>query len=421
MNWRKLKTTDIDDSLQQTQIESKVEDRLKNDSLFALDTVGHLSTRQQKTLKKISLNEGRPVVSRYQLCSVKHTMSTMDQRRQTAERNESKRKQELSVFDLWEGGSKPAPSPAFVKKPRGNYPNPHIVPALKLPHPGQSYNPSEQDKNSAILMAASEVMSEQRRLDEAKRNVRPLSDFLMEYYDRDAVRQMAASTKQWVAARLRAGGDDVDAQAVLAEYAAVGINEPELGTDDGREHLVTDHEASEVGLAESKTEMVKKGRTERNKEARKKAMQAELSTKRKLKLARADVSRVPLYKKELARAAKRTELQRMHRAEVQQQRLDQMRCGIVPRFRIGRRHFEETPLEVNYESNESNGATSLRAMKIAGSAIHDRIQSAYRRGVLEPPAPNSKEHHRRITKSLRLKLRSRRFKSPFAREGQYVS
>jgi len=147
-------------------------------------------------------------------------------------------------------------------------------------------------------------------------------------------------------------------------------------------------------------------------------MQAELSTKRKLKQARADVSRIPLFKKEIARAAKRTELQRMHRAEVQQQRLDQMRCGIVPRFRVGRRHFEETPLEVNYESN---GATSLRAMKIAGSAIHDRIQSAYRRGVLEPPAPNSKEHHRRITKSLRLKLRSRRFKSPFAREGQYVS
>merc|ERR1719321_663283 len=83
--------------------------------------------------------------------------------------------------------------------------------------------------------------------------------------------------------------------------------------------------------------------------------------------------------------------------------------GIIKKMKIGRIYYEENSADIG---GAEDGKKGLRAAPLQSLAVQDRINSVFRRGMLQQPPASSKLQMHRIKKHTRAKLVKKKFISP---------
>jgi hypothetical protein len=157
-----------------------------------------------------------------------------------------------------------------------------------------------------------------------------------------------------------------------------------------------------------------KSQAQKNKAKKNRLKDEAASQEKQQRCLEKSVGEVGSLLKEMKQEKELSETRRKNRANIQaeKRRLEETE-GVVPKKRqLGRAAFEERALIVPDVETAKKG---LRAARLKDSAIHERVSSIMRRGLLPAAPVGSKSELVRHTKrSARLK-RSRKFISPLLR------
>jgi hypothetical protein len=142
----------------------------------------------------------------------------------------------------------------------------------------------------------------------------------------------------------------------------------------------------------------RKTTAQRNKEARRAALENLESKAKRQKKQDKSIGEVGRYLKEIRSTDTEQTQQRAYRKEVHEQEAREIRAGaLVKTPRVGRNSFAAAPLEVIWDASERS--TVREAAKT--SAIRTIADSYYRRNLLEAPPANSRANARRVQKRIR--------------------
>mmetsp|Transcript_6152 Transcript_6152/g.17651 ORF Transcript_6152/g.17651 Transcript_6152/m.17651 type:complete len:394 (-) Transcript_6152:215-1396(-) len=246
--------------------------------------------------------------------------------------------------DLW-GNSHGAGSTGVFKRRKSNRSTGPSPAAVEVDAAGCSYNPdAEQHQDAVAAAVAAEV---QKALDQELRPQAP--------------------------PRFAANGDAADA----SELDMLQVDE-DVADDSDEDGAAAPEDASGIDRRPAK----QKTTTQRNREARRKAAEAELAKRQQRKAVGAGISQVD----QLTAEIEAEEAARQARLLRKQTALAEKRAVGPPR--LGKQSFEPAPVQVLL-TEELQG--SLRTLKAAPMLARDRYKSLQQRGIIEP---RSKSQHK---------------------------
>ncbi|GIL84879.1 hypothetical protein Vretifemale_13406, partial [Volvox reticuliferus] len=263
-------------------------------------------------------------------------------------------------------------------------PPPVRVAAVAVDIPGCSFNPDvEQHQDALALLVAAELKKELRKelLPTAPPEEvevpegalgRPLTEL-------EQLQVEAASSDDEEAEEeeeANRGRREVRARAAPTDPNAIALLEEEE-REEGEE---------EEGALGKLKKTGKKSRMQRNKEARRKAVEAEAEERRRLKAQRRELQSLKDVTAQLEEEEAEKEIRRLRRATMLEER------AAVQPPRLGKLKFEPPSVQV-LTSEEKTG--SLRQVVPCAMLAADRFKSLQQRGILEPRKPRGFQEKRR--------------------------
>ncbi|OTF70151.1 hypothetical protein BLA29_006729, partial [Euroglyphus maynei] len=244
---------------------------------------------------------------------------------------------------------------------------PSLLPAVEIPLPGQSYNPSKEDYQTLIM---SEAEKELAKLNEEKKWADKVDKF---YVSRNEAHE---NEKAYLNEMLQGLFDDDDDQ---------NVNEQVETADD-----------IDLTMAIMKAKTIKrKTKQQKRRELREKEMRKQKEEDKLLRIKENDVYRIKAIEKELNERERKI----LERAKLRQAKHIE---SLYKPKRLSRHRFEETPIELNLP-NEISG--SLRSLKTEGNLLKDRYKSLQKRNIIETRILQS--HKRKYRQKTEIKRRHR--------------
>ncbi|KAJ3257444.1 Glioma tumor suppressor candidate region protein 2 [Boothiomyces macroporosus] len=254
-------------------------------------------------------------------------------------------------FDLWAEEEKEENDDDYLepikakpaKKPKVEYSRPSAIPAVKLAHPGVSYNPTEEDHKNAILIAA-EV--EFKKIEQQEQIEKGLS------YPPEL--------------------DDLEDETFFDEDDEEEEDEPE-----------------EADIEES-NEKPKKTVNTRADINRKKRVKEQLAKEKQIKEQKnliKSINKIKELEKELALEETEKGRKRQIRAEIKK-----LQEETAPR-KVSRHKFKDVSMEIQLPDEM---ADSLYKLKPEGNLIKDRFKSLEARNLIEPRVPVKRKRKYKI-------------------------
>jgi len=346
--------------------------KLKNNNaldleFFAIDTVGSTKGQSKSVRKQLAREKKIPKENR--LLS-KSTLKSIEKARNY--KAPVQKKAEPKIYDLWD-----APATEAIKKPKHIGQKSSLAPAVVLPEPGQAVNPAPSAHKELIFKAAADEMQQTADQLYITRKIRPMTAILIDEFGKEAVYEMDDATR-------------------IAKYTEITRIEREAADDS---------KLQGPGKKERKTQAQ---RNKRERHLQRLRDQREGKTKKMFEKA---LSQLPQIVKEI----KKEEEERQEKRDYidQLKKIDEAdeKKGIVRKpKKIGRIAYKESALDVPLEEN-----STLRGVKPAIVAS-ERINSFYRRNLLEQRAENSRLTLRRLKLQTRKQKKKRKFASSLQRD-----
>nr|XP_027197575.1 ribosome biogenesis protein NOP53-like [Dermatophagoides pteronyssinus] len=262
-------------------------------------------------------------------------------------------------YDIWNDEEK---SLAVIKKkvPEHLRQKPSLLPAVEVPLPGQSYNPSEEDYKTLII---SEAEKELIKLNEEKMWADKVDKF-----------------------HLTKNEAQENEKANLNEMLQ-GLIDDDQSEDDDKQIETADDLDLTMAIIKSKT-MKRKTKQQKRRELREKEIKKQKEQDKLLRIKENDVYRIKSIEKELDEREQKIK----ERAKLRQ--IKHIESLYKPK-RLSRHRFEETPIELNLPGEISG---SLRSLKTEGNLLKDRYKSLQKRNLIETRIlQNHKRKYRRKT------------------------
>eukprot|EP00443_Scrippsiella_acuminata_P023495 CAMPEP_0115273076 /NCGR_PEP_ID=MMETSP0270-20121206/54956_1 /TAXON_ID=71861 /ORGANISM="Scrippsiella trochoidea, Strain CCMP3099" /LENGTH=433 /DNA_ID=CAMNT_0002689511 /DNA_START=48 /DNA_END=1345 /DNA_ORIENTATION=- len=416
--WRKAKIEDVEDALE----DDRLIDKLKRKSikgkasadempeLFTVDTAGSCeglsgASRRAIARAKIFPDKG----PKLGLTATEEAKIARAENRLTAGRAAKRRAVDPEVFDLWAEPSaaektklaaekeeqrastvRRAALSAPNKAPKTLYQKVSAAPAVLPAHEGQSMNPEAKAFEDVACTAAARELEREQENETLDRKMRPMTAALRDAAGADAVKNMDEEAK-------------VKAFRAMACPSAAAAQEGDW-EEDGP--------AGEV----RRNKQHVKAQSQRNREKKRKIIDAKQEQIRAQKRLEKSVGELGAINKELKQKTEWEEGRREYRKSMREkQKHLEATEGIVPKGRrLGRTKFAEETIVVPDAEAASKG---LRAMPLkGGTAIHERISSIMRRGMLPAPPEISRQEVVRRKKKISKLRKGRKFISPLLRD-----
>jgi len=368
-DWKKnIDISEVENELdeirkEEIQFGGKIEEQ-SNEDLFTIDVEGDSEVKRKNKSKKLltieeilkpqskvkslgsNRNKDSKNVSRYNLSKyTKEQVKLINKRKAEGKINKiNKKKKSGSIIarDLWEESDNNEPQEInFFNQPKPKAPNTlkynklaEKVEAVKVGHPGTSYNPTFADHQDALRIA---VDIEQKKEDEKAKIEKELSypPELDEMSDHEIV-------------------DDDD-------------EEEEEVEDNGEDQIVTK-------VTERKT------KAQRNKEKRNKEKEEERLRKLKDKEMGKQIEEIEKIQKAIDEEEKNT-LEKMNKPKKEK----------MPR--LGKVKYQAKSMDIQLTEELSE---SLRGLKPEGNLFTDRFKSLQERAIIEPRIRNTKERRYKL-------------------------
>ncbi|KAJ3276842.1 Glioma tumor suppressor candidate region protein 2 [Terramyces sp. JEL0728] len=232
--------------------------------------------------------------------------------------------------------------PKLAKKPKVEYSRPTSIPAVKIAHPGVSYNPTEEDHKNAILVAAD---VEFKKIEQQEQIEKELS------YPPEL--------------------DELEDETFFDE-------------DEEEDEEEEDSEAVEEGKS---TKKVVKTRADINKKKRVKEQLAKEKQVREQKLLIKSINKIKELEKELALEETEKNRKRQIAAEIKK-----LQEETAPR-KLSRHKFKDVSMEIQLPDEI---ADSLYKLKPEGNLIKDRFKSLEARNLIETRVPVKRKRKYKI-------------------------
>lgn len=419
--WRKAKIDDVEDALEDERLVQKLKrqagpnnkkkkdaktpeqeepEEEGDDDLFTVDTAGSGEGLSKKTRRELAREKLFPAKEANIGLSASEAMKVAKAERKLEHARKMPNKSKPAPFDLW---STPAVTPASeilpaakaefsqlrgrklvaTKMPKTLHQKEGWAPAVLPAHEGQSMNPEANAYEELTFTAAATEMKREREEAELNRKIRPMTHELREMFDPDELNGLSEEAK-------------------VAKYRSM-ICKPR--DDDGN--------ADDDGQVTSGRGR-RKSQAQKNKRQKQKIIDEEERQLRDQRKLEKSVGEVGAILKDMKRQDTLSKERKAQRGSIlaEKRKLEETK-GVVPkRRRLGRSKFMEEALVVPDAAAASQG---LRAMRLKGSAIKDRLSSIVRRGmVTATPEASKTEMIRMGKKNGRLK-RSKKFISPLLR------
>lgn len=418
--WRKAKIEDVEEAIEDERLVSKLKRtgpkpkgengdsgaaEEEGDELFIVDTKGScegLSAKTRRELARAKLFP--PKAPRLGLSASEEAKVAKAGRSLGAFKISSK---DPEVFDLW--GSAPASSSGTssvqpplseefsairrrkvfpASTPKTLHQKVGKAPAVVPAHEGQSMNPELKAYEDLAYVAAARELERERENEELDRKMRPMTHELRDAADAEALKEMSEEAKvnmyRSIVCSTSLQGDSADAFVTPGQRARRQKKQKSQSFRNRAKKL--------KGMAEE----------ERRRQAQRKLVRS--------------VGEVGAILKDMKDQSDLQKDRKQYRESLksEKRKLEESQ-GIVPKRRkLGRAAFTEETIVV---PDAEAAAKGLRAMPLrGGTAIHDRVSSIMRRGLLPAlPETSKSDIVRRSKKAGRLK-RMRKFISPLLRD-----
>mmetsp|Transcript_96315 Transcript_96315/g.272336 ORF Transcript_96315/g.272336 Transcript_96315/m.272336 type:complete len:421 (-) Transcript_96315:228-1490(-) len=407
--WRKNKIEDVEEALEDERLVQKLrrkagpskDDAEKDDAddLFVVDVAGSGEGLSKKTRRQLAREKLFPQKGPNIGLSASEQAKVARAGHKLAARKPQAKGQD--VFDLWATPPPVASATEFKTEfpcirgrkalpasvPKTLHQKVGLAPAVLPAHEGQSMNPKEDAYEDLACTAAAEEIAREREQEELDRKMRPITHELRDVADADTLKGMSEEEK-------------------LQMYRSM-MGQRQEG----------DEAADEEGGPTRKGARRQKSQAHRNKQkvrAVEDEKTAQLLAQKRLEKS---VGEVGSILKDMKAKAEWEENRRKYRqARLSEKRTLEETEGVVPKRRkLGRTKFVEEALVVPDAESAKKG---LRATRLKGSAIKDRLSSIMRRGLLPAPPEASRSEMVRHSKT-RNKVRNRKkFISPLLRESR---
>lgn len=388
-DWRKISTTDVEEAIDTTHVQREAEARDLANELFEIDTEG--------ANKKAEKRERRGVIS---FAKKRHSLLESEEKKlekytqKLQSQKDQPRRAEKSL-DLWgeeekpklwcgrkskESGIRVCGKMEPYQKPRTLDHRPSVAPAVCMAHSGQSINPKQENYEALVSEAAAVELKKEEEQEYLFRASQGMTADLIDRHGKEAVMSMTQEEK---------------VKLFLGEAP----------------------EEEPVELPD-KRPTERKTTTQRNKEAKAKALKAAQAQSKRAKQLQKSCGDIGTVLKEMNKTQRSAEERAALKKQKRMHKLEMEKEGkLVDKAKIGKYRFAEPALEAQQPRNEDEGVkTSVRrANVLMGSAIRDRMHSILRRKMLPAnplataevltKAKESRFHKRKLRKYCSTALR----------------
>eukprot|EP00743_Colponemidia_sp_Colp-15_P005161 GILK01005555.1.p1 GENE.GILK01005555.1~~GILK01005555.1.p1 ORF type:complete len:427 (-),score=118.32 GILK01005555.1:138-1418(-) len=363
--------TDIQDVVDhlEEQRQDAIRAKLANEDLFFVDTEGAKTGQAAGKRKRLEPKAPRPPAkkSKYEEKLIEKLQKTKSSKQDSTDANSTPA---TGMFDIWEVSDLNSKrkkiketAPEIIadivvqkdkRKPDKLGSKISKAPAVQLPRPGQSYNPTFEDHQDVLGEALAAELKRKTQHELYLQKLHPLS---------------------W---RKRSKQEDAEEDGdgtTVPEADEVGNEESDEGEDGA---------AAEDNNTKKSTE--KYSKTERNRQARLKAKQELFEQEHVKKSIIKDITKIPHIMKQIELEEKAHSTKQTVRNVLKQSAEEQEKHGeILKPKRIGTKLYEPKPIDYMLTEDLPKDLRTLKTN--VGAAIKDRFDSIYRRAMIEPHDP----------------------------------
>ncbi|PPS96250.1 Uncharacterized protein GY17_00001733 [Cryptosporidium hominis] len=382
--FRKIKLQDENDVWKRGSIEKNIDDSLNSGKLFTFDTKILFNSRSNLDRKKKNCDTIK------KRCKLKYFNKDGADASMSKQPLEKVRNLNPNELDIW--GSSVSTSKSVNS--RMNYPGELLRikgPSIQIPHSGQSINPSEPDRQDALLRSSSVLNINAN----GRNNAFPASlvnSFISSYYESDQVIKLTEPQKYHLVNSL--------------------LNGKVLGLDSIADlELVSDtkDEIDNNSYSRQQNNGIRKKKSEINREIRRKKELMFNKEKTKIKKLNKDVQNMDMLIQDIDEFSCNLENRRIYLTILKEQIESARRLGVLSKIKIGRNTHKENPIGTLSEVDIQSSNGSLRKLHIEDKSFsRDIVSNIYRRGLIEIPPANDAYYGRRLQKLLRRKRRSKK-------------
>lgn len=366
--YQKINVDDVEEAREDERLAQKYRKQSTVDNaLFAIDTVGG-SKGLAKSVRLALKSEKRP---RGFKSMTKESLKQVDKMVEKISKPQSAvQPTRANVYDLWN-----APNEAKVKKPAKIGEKTCKAPAVIVADPGQAVNPASTDQEELLFKAAAVNIAEENAQMDLNRRIKPMTAKLVDALGIEEVRKMTDSERLAKYQELmRPAGDDIPVESAL------------------------------VGKKERKTTHQK------NKRERHLLKLKQESIAKKRKLFHKSIAQVPSMLRELKTEEQNRVARKEYTDTMKRVAAEQEAKGNVERpKRIGRLRFKEAALDIPQGKN-----ATLRSV-VPTIVVAERINSIYRRNLIEQRSENTRFTLRRMKHQARKKVKNKKLASSLQR------
>jgi nucleolar protein 53 len=235
-----------------------------------------------------------------------------------------------------------------IQKPKNFDAKTSALPAIELPHPGTSYNPTFED-HQALLLKAHEL--ELVKLKKEQKLMRSTDAKMTKMSAQEIEKLWLQEMSGGLVPEDAADDDDEESKKI------VGSN------DDDDEEEEDDKKEQKVLTVKTKKRLLEEKMKKKLKE-----------NEKQKRIQESEIYRLKSIKKEIARK------EREHKAEMDKREAERKQKELYGPKRISRLKYEEPELELKL-SHEITG--NLRSLKPEGNILRDRYKSLQKRNIVE--------------------------------------
>lgn len=364
--YKKINVTDVEEAHEDERMVQKYKKQGTIDNaLFSIDTVGG-TKGMPKSVRVALKREKQP---RGFASMSKDSLLQIDKMIDKLQRPKPKLKpQKPSVYDIWD-----APSEAKVKRPATVGEKTCKAPAVIVADPGQAVNPDSKFREELIFKAAATKLVEENLEKDMTRRLKPMTAKLADEFGPEQIGKWSQVQRVEKFQELVNPGVDIEVE----------------------------------GAVPRKTD--RKTTHQKNKRQRHESTLRHLSKVKKQKLFHKSISQVPTLLKELKAEEEQRGKEKEYLDALKKKSAEEEAKGVIEKpIRLGRLRFKEAPIDVPQE----NG--TLRSVKPT-VIVSDRINSFYRRNLLEHRSENTSLTLRRMKHQSRKNIKNKKLASSLQR------
>jgi len=409
-SWRKADISDVEDALEDERLVDRIKKETmkgkkilnKGDELFTVDTKGSSEGVSRADRREAARAKLFPAKVRLGMSAAEEGKLARAEER--LERQKPQPKRNNSAFDLWDSGPDRKEEPEFPllrvdamktmrpqSVPKHMHSKPSNIPAVLPAHEGQSMNPVDAAYEDVVCKAAAQQIGHEHKAEVAERKMQPITKELSDLLGEVKVEQMSEEEKM---------------QAYKEHFCQTSSKEEDK-CDENAEGGIDAQQSRAVKIKEKS--LSKRKKTARSKDLE--GLRKQEHDRRKLEKS---VGELGVIKKQLKEEEEQLQARREYRETMRAKRKqNEMEDGTVPHHRrLGKHKFRERAIIVPDAEGLHKG---LRAMPLQQCAIHERLSSIVRRGMMPaPPQMNKEQVAKKRQERNRIK-RSRKFISPLMR------